>query len=182
MPEVVLYIAASLDGYIATPDGGVKWLAAFENSGEDYGYSTFYESFDAVLMGSRTYQQLPELGEWSFTGKPCWVFSRRPLKVEQPEVTLTTQSPHEVMSELAARNLQRAWLLGGAELVASFRAQGLITEYVVSIIPVILGAGIPLFISPGPTEDLKLVESTPYPSGLVQLRYLPGKDDTDCRL
>ena len=178
MPEVVYYVAASLDGYIATPDGGVEWLAPFEGTGEDYGYAKFYASVDAVLLGRKTYEQSLSFGEWPYPGKPCWVFSRQQIEVAQPGVTLTTQSPIEVTAALRARNLRRAWLVGGGELAASFRAHGLITEYIVSIIPVILGAGVPLFASPGPKENLKLADSKSYPNGVTQLRYVraPGAD------
>jgi len=174
--EVIYYVAASLDGYIATPDGGVEWLSSFEAAGGDYGYSKFYPSVDAVLLGSRTYEQSLTFGEWPYPGKPCWVFSRRQLTVARPEVTLTAQSPSAVTSELEARHLRRVWLVGGAKLAASFRAEALITEYIVSIIPVILGTGIPLFGAPGPKEDVKLVESTSYQNGLMQLRYVRVKD------
>lgn len=172
MPAVIYYVATSLDSYIATPDGGVEWLSAFESAGEDYGYSGFYASVDAVLLGSRTYTQCLTFGEWPYPGKPCWVFSWRQIEVAQPGVTLTTQSPLHVTAELRARNLRRAWLVGGGELAASFRAHGLITEYIVSIIPMILGAGVPLFASPGPKENLKLADSKSYPNGVTQLRYV----------
>ncbi len=89
------------------------------------------------------------------------------------EVTITTAEPQEVAAELAARGLRRAWLVGGAELAASFRAAGLISEYYVAVIPIILGAGIPLFAAPGAPERLTLVESTPYPNGIVMLHYRP---------
>jgi dihydrofolate reductase len=84
---------------------------------------------------------------------------------------VTARVPAKVVAELKSRGYRRAWLVGGGKLAASFRAKGLITEYVVSIVPVVLGAGIPLFASRGPKEDLKLVESKSYPNGLVQLRY-----------
>jgi len=169
--EVVYYVAASLDGYIATPDGGVAWLAPFESSDEDYGYNQFYASTDAVLLGSRTYKQCLGFDSWPYPGKPCWVFSTRRLKAGAAGVTVTARSPAKVVAELNAGGYRRAWLVGGGKLAASFRAKGLITEYVVSVIPVVLGAGIPLFASRGPKESLALAESKPYPSGLVQLRY-----------
>jgi dihydrofolate reductase len=100
------------------------------------------------------------------------VFSRALLEIFQPDVEATARSPAEVVAEIAARGLRRAWLVGGGALAALFRSQGLITEHIVSIVPVILGAGVPLFASGGPRESLKLVESKSYPNGLMQLRYL----------
>jgi dihydrofolate reductase len=171
VPEVIYYVATSLDAYIATPDGGVGWLAPFESADEDYGYAEFYASIDAVLLGSRTYKQSLAFSEWPYPGKPSWVFSKRRLKAAGRDVRVTARGPREVLAELKARGYRRAWLVGGGKLAASFRAKGLITEYIVSVVPVILGAGIPLFASRGPKESLTLAESKSYPNGLMQLRY-----------
>lgn len=175
MPAVLYYVAASLDGYIATQDGGVEWLSPFEGTGEDYGFTQFYASIDALLLGSRTYEQSLTFGTWPYPGKPCWVFSQRPLPVSRPEVTLTTHSPHQVVAALAAQQYRRVWLVGGATLAASCRAEGVITEYIISIVPIILGGGLPLFSAPGPPENLALAETRSYSNGVVQLRYVRGK-------
>jgi dihydrofolate reductase len=186
MLEIIYYVAASLDGYIATPDGGVAWLAPFEAAGEDYGYAAFYASVDALLLGSRTYEQVCTFDPWPYPGKPCRVFSRRPLAPARPEVTVTARSPRQVAAELEACGIRRAWLVGGGQLAAAFRAEALITEYIVAVIPVVLGAGIPLFGAPAPdlrglpekpkvstaSEPLQLVEHQVYPNGVAQLRYL----------
>jgi dihydrofolate reductase len=176
VPEVVYYVAASLDGYIATSDGGIEWLSPFEGKGEDYGYAAFYASIDAILLGRRTYEQCLTFGEWPYPGKPCWVFSHGAMKTTRPGVTSTNRDPRQMASELQARGLQRAWLVGGGELAGAFRREGLISEYIVSVIPVILGAGIPLFSSGMAHEALKLVETNAYPSGIVQLRYVRRVD------
>ena len=68
MPEVVYYVATSLDGYIATPEGSVDWLSTFEGTEEDYGYAEFYSTVDALLLGSRTYEQNLAFGEWAYCG------------------------------------------------------------------------------------------------------------------
>jgi dihydrofolate reductase len=185
MIEIIYYLATSLDGYIATPDGGVAWLAPFEAGGEDYGYPAFYASVDALLLGSRTYEQVLSFGEWPYAGKPCWILSRRPLEAVQPDLVVTARPLREVAADLEARGIRRAWLVGGGQLAAAFRAEGLITEYIVAIVPVILGAGIPFFGSPSPDprgfpnpstvwptgEMLKLVEHWVYANGVVQIRY-----------
>ena len=172
MPELVYYVAASVDGYIAKPDGGLDWLAPYQGGEEDYGYAQFYQSVDAVLMGRKTYEQSLAFGAWLYPGKSCWVFSHGSAKNLPADVVVTTQSPAQVMAEIAARGIKRAWLVGGGALAASFQSQGLITEYIVTIIPVILGDGIPLFAPSGVNENLKLVEAKQYPTGLMQLRYL----------
>jgi dihydrofolate reductase len=176
MTEIIYYVAVSLDGYIAPPDGKVDWLSAYNTGSEDYGFREFYKSIDALAEGSKTYEQALGFGEWPHPGKPCWVFTKRPLKVKQPEVILTSGTPSEVVAQLNARGFRRVWLVGGAQLAASFRASGLITEYVLSVIPVFLGAGIPLFTAHGPKENLKFVECKTYPTGLVQVRYVRNAD------
>jgi dihydrofolate reductase len=190
MAEIIYYVATSLDGFIATPDGGIEWLAPFEAGGEDYGYAEFYASIDALLLGSRTYEQVLTFDAWPYPGKPCWVFSRRALAPVRPEVIVTAQSPRQVAAELEARAIRRAWLVGGGQLAAGFRTEGLITEVIVAIIPVILGAGIPLFGATAPdprvfseaskvstsTLALQLVKHQVYPNGVVQLKYSGGAD------
>lgn len=158
--EVVYYVAASLDGFIATREGGIDWLRPFEGGAEDYGYSEFYASVEAVLLGRKTYEQSLQFPEWPYAGKPYWVFS-----------SATRNTPAAVVQEMRQRGLRRAWLVGGGKLAASFRRERLITEYIVSVIPVILGEGIPLFDGLTGFEALKLLSSRSYPSGIVQLRY-----------
>lgn len=172
--KITYYVATSMDGFIATPDGGVDWLSPYEGTGEDYGYKAFYEKLDVLLLGSRTYQQVLSFGEWPYHGKPCWVFSKRPLEIIEPTVRVTDISPREALVELETSNFENAWLVGGAALAGSFRSQRLIDEYIITIIPTILGGGIPLFSTSGPTEGLELVSSEAYESGLVQLRYVRG--------
>ncbi len=176
MTEIIYYVAASLDGYIATPDGGVDWLSAYNTEGEDYGYSAFYQSVDALIEGSKTYEQALGFGEWPHPGKPCWVCTRRALETNHPEVRFTSGGPEEVVAELRRRGLRRVWLVGGAQLAASFRKQRMIDQYIVSVIPTVLGSGIPLFGSPGPQENLRLTDCKRYPSGVVQLSYVREGD------
>lgn len=181
MPEIVYYVAVSLDGYIATPDGGVEWLASFEAGSEDYGYEEFYAGIDAVLMGSRTYEQTLTFGEWAFGRTPCWVFSTRHGLPTRPGVRITSATPGEVVEEIAVAGISRAWLVGGGALAGSFRDAGLITRYIVSVMPVILGAGVPLLgltvpaagmtVDSVPSTRLTLVSSKAFTDGVVQLTY-----------
>ena len=172
MTQIVYYVASSLDGYIATSGDGLEWLAPFEGGDEDYGYAEFYASVDVVLLGSRTYETALGFAAWPYPGKPAWVFSRRALEVADPDLTVTDRSPAEVVAALEARGVRRAWLVGGGTVAASFRSAGLIDEYVVSTIPVILGDGIPLLGACGPLEPLRHPGTVSYPSGVVQSRYV----------
>ena len=158
--EIVYYVAASLDGFIATADGGIDWLRPFENTGEDYGYGEFYASVEAVLMGRKIYEKSLEFQEWPYAGKPYWVFSRA-----------SGNAPSQVIDEMRQRGIRRAWLVGGGKLAAAFRAERLITEHIVSFVPVLRGSGIPLFDGPTPRESLRLLGGKTYDSGIVQLRY-----------
>jgi dihydrofolate reductase len=172
--EIVYYVAASLDGFIATSDGGIEWLKPFEGGAEDYGYAEFYASVDCVLLGRKTYEQCVGFAQWPYPGKPCWIFSRTLSDMSEAAVRFTSEAPSMAAKQIAAEGVQRAWLVGGGKLAAAFRAEGLITEYIVSVIPVLLGAGIPLFDGPGARRELRLAQSKTYDSGIVQLRYRGG--------
>jgi dihydrofolate reductase len=169
--DIVYYAACSLDGYIATTGGGVEWLEPFQGGGEDYGFAEFYSSVDALVMGSRTYEFALEHGPWQTPDKPSWVFTHRDLPVAHSSVTLTSEDPRQVIEAIGARGLGRVWLMGGGQLAASFRARGLISRYTIAVIPIVLGAGIPLLASGSRQDPLRLVETRPYPNGLVRLSY-----------
>ena len=172
--EVAYYVAASLDGYIATRDGGIGWLKPYESAHEDYGYAAFYASVDVVLMGGRTFEQCLRFDHWPYADKPCWVFSHEHYDKVPPGVTITAEPPAQLLAALQSQWLKRAWLVGGGKLAASFMAQALISEYIVSIIPVLLGAGIPLLDGTTLQEELNLVDAKRYASGVMQLRYAPS--------
>jgi len=176
MPAVILYIAASLDGYIARADGSVDWLSVVNDDSTDYGYADFYARVDAVAMGSRTYEQVLDFDEWPYPDKRVFVFTHRSLEPVAHDVAFTDQNPTEFLSELESAGIRALWLAGGGDLVASFMEHGLIDEYIVSIIPIVLGDGIPLFKGPLPEHRLELLESTDYASGLVQLHYRSRRD------
>jgi dihydrofolate reductase len=173
--HIVYYVASSVDGFIGPLDGSLKWLSPFEGGAEDYGYAKFYASVDSVLLGRRTYEQSLGFGKWPYEGKRCWVFSRQKLGTPPPGVTVTMDSPRDVVRQMKADGLRRAWLVGGGELAGAFRAEGLIAEYIISVIPVMLGKGIELFGGNAAHEALTLVESKRYASGIVQLRYVREK-------
>ncbi len=172
MPEIVYSVAASLDRYIATPDGAVDWLTRFHGADENYGAGELESSVGALLLGSRTYEFALRLGQWPSPHKQSWVFTRRDLRVLHPSITLTSQSPAEVVGLLRTRGIRRAWLMGGGELAASFQSARLISRYEISIFPVLLGSGVPLFAPGSFREDsLRLIEAKPFASGVVQLTY-----------
>jgi dihydrofolate reductase len=143
MPKTILYIASSLDGYIARADGGIDWLSVVDREGTDYGYSEFYAGVDAIAMGSRTYEQVLGFGEWPYPGRQVFVFTHRPLERISPDINLTEQDPNDLVHELDRAGIRTLWLAGGGGLVASFMQHRLIDEYIISIVPAVLGDGIP---------------------------------------
>lgn len=171
MTRIVYHVAMSADGYIASADGGVAWLTPFEQSGSDHGFVDFYAGIDGLLFGSRTFEQALTFGPWPFSGKPCWVFSRRDLAVPEPMVEVTARSPREIFRECESRGLARVWLVGGGILASAFRSERLITDYVLAVVPILLGEGIPLFAEKGKREDLSLIGQQEYPTGIVLLKY-----------
>lgn len=172
--DIVYYVACSLDGYIATTDGGVEWLDPFQGGDEDYGFGDFYASVDALLMGSVTYEFALAHPPWMCPDKPGWVFTSRDLPVGHSSITLTSDEPRRIIDSLSALGMRSAWLMGGGELAASFRAENLISRYMLAVIPVVLGGGIPLFAEGGQLEQLELIEARPYPDGVMQLTYEPA--------
>jgi dihydrofolate reductase len=183
MVRVVYYVACSVDGFIASPDGGVEWLSAVQRQGEDYGYAEFFASVDSMVMGSRTYEQVLGFGNWPYGDTPCWVLSRRSLKAVGSEVSVTASSPVEVLTNVARRGLRRLWLVGGSHLAGSFMAEGRISECIITVIPVLLGDGMPLFSGQGGQERLDLVGVREFSAGVVSLLYgVAGKNASSAAL
>ncbi|HEY9102121.1 dihydrofolate reductase family protein [Chitinimonas sp.] len=167
MRKLVLFIASSLDGYIARPDGGVDWLF----TDQDYGYQAFYDSIDCILMGRRTYDQALSFGDYPYPGKCAYVFSSRPLAWTSPHVTAVAEPVGEFITRLKHAEGGRVWLVGGAALIKTCLEHDLIDELIVSIHPLILGAGIPLFPNTESSKRLTLSSVETFESGLLQVRY-----------
>ena len=166
MSKVVLFIATSLDGYIAGPKGEIDWL--FHDA--DYGYKAFFDSVEALVMGRKTYELSLSFGEWPYGDKPAYVFTRQ-TPPDDSRVRFVAGDAAGLIAGLRARASKNIWLVGGAALVSTFLREGLIDEFVISIHPQLLGAGIPLFEPGVPRLGLRLMGVTPFASGLVQLRY-----------
>lgn len=171
MTKVTLYIAASLDGYIARSDRGIDWLSVLDTEGEDYGYTAFYESIDAIVLGSKTYQVGLGFDKWPYPEKKSFVFTQRHLKSDREDVVFVSDIVEQALADIHAQGFQNIWLVGGGALINSFLQHSLIDEYIISTIPIILGGGIHLFPPPIPEEKLELINSKRYPSGLLQAHY-----------
>ncbi len=173
MIEVTYYVAISLDGFIATVDGGLDWLDCAQAEGEDYGYAEFFASVDGLAMGRATYDTVQQFGFWPYEEKPCWVWTHRPIAAAAEFLEPTAETPEAVVAAAEAEGLSHLWLVGGGQLASAFRDAKLITKTIISIIPTTLGRGLPLFAGAEAAEMLSLEASRQYETGVVQLTYLP---------
>lgn len=170
-PAVVYYVAASLDGFIATPDGGLKWLTPYEADAEvAQDFPAFEQTIDGLVMGRKTYEFLLSHGSWPHPGKPCWVLTSRSLPSLSPDISFTRATPGEILVEAARRNCQRVWLVGGGNVAGAFQREGLISEYRITYVPVILGAGIPLFENAPLSPTLRTIGIKSFGCGLTQIQ------------
>ena len=168
MRKIKLYIASSLDSYIAGEGGSIDWLF----TDEDYGYAKFYDSIDTILVGRKTYDQSLKFDGCPYKGKKVYVFTRRieekksTCYVEHINVDIPSFVRH--LLKLVGKDI---WLLGGGEIASILLNADLVDEIILSIHPVILGRGIPLFSNMRKRVNLQLLESNTFGSGLVQLCY-----------
>ena len=169
--RVVLYIAASLDGYIATNDEDLKFLSAVERDGEDYGYGDFIQSVDTVVLGRKTYDKVLSIGfDFPHADKESYIITRT-ARADDGNVRFYSGSLKALIVELKSKPGKNIFIDGGAEIVHLLMQNNLIDEYVISLIPVFLGDGIRLFKDGRPEENLAFVSSKSFESGLVQLHY-----------
>ncbi|MDF2630041.1 MAG: riboflavin biosynthesis protein RibD protein [Symbiobacteriaceae bacterium] len=170
---VSVFIATSLDGFIARPDGAIDWLPAGDGSGEDYGYQEFMDSVDTLVMGRNTYEMARSFGAWPYAGKPVVVLSTRPVAIPAEiadSVEAMSAPPDEVVRRLAARGARHLYIDGG-KTIQGFLAAGLVSQMIITRVPVLLGSGLPLF-GPLPQDvHLRHTETRSYADGLVQSRY-----------
>lgn len=167
MRKVKLFIACSLDGFIARPDGAVDWLF----TDDDYGYLAFYDSIDTTLMGNKTYQQVLSDGEFPYLGKNNYVFTRQTNLPSTAQVIFIAEDIVSFTQKLKKSSGKDIWLIGGGAIINILYQAGLIDEYILAIHPVILGKGIPLFPGPIGEQKLLLQDVKTYSTGLVQLTY-----------
>ena len=164
MRKLKLYIATSLDGKIARLNHEIDWLPPLEEY--DYGYAEFMESIDAIVMGYKTYEVCVGLGEWAYKDKTSYVFSRSSERQLIPEAALITEDPVKYVQDLKQTDGKAIWLLGGGKIIGLLHDAGLIDEYILAYIPVILGEGIELFPGIKKQENLKLQRHQVYENGV----------------
>jgi dihydrofolate reductase len=158
-----VFIATSLDGYIARRDGGIDWLDLVASPGEDYGFAAFYATVDTLVMGRGTYDTALGFPAWPYAGKRVIVLTHRPGESKHGEEFFAGD-----VTDLAVSG--RVYVDGG-NVIRQFLAANLIDDLTLSIIPILLGDGLRLFDAGIGEHRLVLEEHRAFPTGLVQLRY-----------
>lgn len=169
--KIILNLCASFDSFIEGKNGEIDWCF----TDQDYGMTEFLGSIDTILFGRKSYEQLIELMPGAFADKKWLIFSRT-LNTDSTKHTIISKEPKEVMPELLKEKGKDIWLYGGASLTSEMLNSDLIDEMIVSIHPVILGAGMPLFENIISQKKLILEGTQSYSSGLVQIRYKVQKN------
>lgn len=171
-----VFIATSLDGYIARDDGSLDWLDRANSvvpAGEDCGYQTFMATVDALVMGRNTFETVLAFPEWPFGSTPAVVMSRRGIAVPgnvPPTVSVSSEAPADLVARLSGQGARRLYIDGGVT-IQGFLAAGLIDDITITVVPVLLGSGRRLF---GPLPgDVRLIHerSHAWDFGFVQHTY-----------
>jgi dihydrofolate reductase len=173
MGNLVLYISMSLDGYLAGPNDELDFLNPMDATGEEYGYSEVKNRCKYYILGRRTYEIVLNLCDGDFpqaADYECYIISRQ-QREDENGVRFYSGEIAELIADLKSRNGGDIYCDGGGLLVQSLMEKQLIDEYIISVIPIILGSGKRLFHEVRHQIPLKLQSSEAYRSGLVQLRY-----------
>ncbi|WP_159800447.1 dihydrofolate reductase family protein [Flavobacterium sp. MK4S-17] len=177
MRKISLFIAMSLDGYIAKPNDDLSFLKLVEKEGEDYGYAEFMSKIDTIIIGRRTYDYvLREIGASHYDNgqRDVYVITR----TKRPKVGRTvfyTGNLTELIDRLKSESGKNIYCDGGAEVINELLKHDLIDELIISIIPVLLGNGTKLFKDGRPEQALEFITAKAFETGLIQLRYKRGK-------
>lgn len=168
MKKVILFIAESLDGYVATTDGSVAWLDKFNNDPNiDYEYNKFIENIDTVVQGNTTYKQFRD----KHIGKNSYVFSDNAGVCSDEGVTFVKGSTRSFVDNLDNASHKNIWLVGGPNLLARFLNEGQVNEMIIFVMPVFLNDGIALFNNLRVAPVVSLLSTKKYANDVVELHY-----------
>lgn len=169
--KVILYIAMTLDGFIATKDDNIDFLKLAEKEGEDYGYLNFIKNVDTIIWGRKTYDKVLTFGgDFPYSDKKVYVLSKLRQGYD-PNVEYWNNDVKELISKIKNENTLNIYCDGGSELVGELLKNQLIEKMIITIIPHLLGSGIRLFKNDLPTQNIQLLQSNSFPNGVVQLHY-----------
>lgn len=177
--KLFLFIAMSLDGYIAAPDGDIRFLPPIEKEGEDYGYTDFIDQIDTVVLGRKTYDKILSMGITNPYGdRDVYILTHSP-KEQQGNLHYYSGNLKELIMGFKSKQGKHLYCDGGADTIHQLLADDLIDEMIISIIPVLLGEGIALFKGGLPSLQLSLVKVSTYENGLVKLHYRRDQESSD---
>lgn len=176
-PKISVFLACSLDGYIATEEGKLDWLEGVHMVEEDFGLRSFLFGIDTIVMGRKTYELVNSFSIWPYEGKRVVVLSST-LETVRPEAELANLEVDTLVEKLTEEGSKSIWVDGG-ETIAAFLYRGLVDQMTLSTIPVILGKGIPLFHEMNRSFSCRLLSTHTYESGLVQNVYSVLKQNID---
>ncbi len=169
--KVILYIASSLDGYIAKPNDDLGFLSIVQQEGEDYGYKDFVKSVDTVILGRKTYDWvMAQVHEFPHADKKSFIITRNE-RPNEGNIVFYSGELKDLISKLKSEHGRNIFIDGGAQVVNELLKENLIDEFIISIIPILLGNGTQLFKSERPEQKLELVSTKYFQKGLVQLHY-----------
>jgi dihydrofolate reductase len=169
--KVIVYIAASLDGYIAGPDNSMEFLSIVNEEGQDYGYFSFIESVDTAIMGRKTYDWvMTQVDEFPHAAMDSFIITRTP-RPSKGKLKYYSGELKTLILKLKSEEGKHIFIDGGAEIVNQLLKENLIDEIIVSVIPILLGNGVRLFQDGRPEQGIQLLEAKSFPKGLVQLHY-----------
>ncbi|AZA53895.1 dihydrofolate reductase family protein [Chryseobacterium sp. G0201] len=173
MRKISLFIATSLDGYIAKPNDDLSFLKLVEKEGEDYGYAKFTDTIDTLIIGRRTYDYvLKEIGSSHYNnGKRDVYVITRTERPQEGRIIFYTGNITELVKRLKAEKGKNIYCDGGAEVINELLKHDLIDELIISVIPVLLGNGTRLFKDGRPEQILEFIEAKTFDTGLAQLHY-----------
>jgi dihydrofolate reductase len=169
--NVILYISMSLDGYIATKDNSLEFLSMVEQEGEDYGYNDFVKSVDAVIIGRKTYEKVIAMGyEYPHTDKDVYILTRT-AKPSIGNFKFYSDDLSRLVNGLKKQPGKNIYCDGGAEIANELMKNNLVDEFIISVIPILLGDGIKLFKDGRPELKLELLSTKQFDKGLTQFHY-----------
>jgi dihydrofolate reductase len=170
--KIIASLATSADGYIARPDGDIDWLTRRPAPKGFYGMAAFERSVDAKILGRKTFEVSLQLGAPFRTRDRYYVFSRQPAPASLPPgVEFVTEPIRDFAQRLRASPGKNLWMMGGGEIIASFLDEGAIDEFVVNVMPIFIGDGIPLVARRHRDVPLRLRSVRDFPDGVVQVHY-----------